>query len=209
MRHSSWPSSTPIVDRTSSHLRVKVLALMRFFGEGDPRDFPLHAAEFEDPIPSEVEIRENLSSLEGEASYIRGKFEAIWEDLREKSMKEMSRKTRRLDELRAGNWVYVYIPKLLQKKCGPRWEGPYQVEKVITESGTQLLVRGKVEHALNVKRAFVRSDVGRASDYAPSAPSGASSGANPNHPHKRARIAVAMRAACMDSGNPGGELLLI
>ena len=112
------------------------------------------------PLPVEEHEQENVELIVQELTGIRESFEEIWKSLRHNSFKNMQRMAANIEKLSEGDYVYVHIPKLLQRKYGSRWEGPKLVDKVLTESGTLLLVDGKLEHAFNLKKAFLRNSLG-------------------------------------------------
>ena len=85
---------------------------------------------------------------------IRHIFEETWKQMRSKSFNALKRKVRKVDQYESGDYVYVWIPKLMQDKIGTRWTGPYLVEKKINDNGNLVLVNGKIEHAYNLKKAI-------------------------------------------------------
>ena len=117
------------------------------------------ALPVEDVIPSDEHFEENLRSIMDEVRFIREQFEEVWVEMRSRSFGVMDKRVKRYDKLSPGDLVYTWIPKLMQKKLGSRWEGPYQVEKVLNdEVGNRVLVNGKMEHAFNLKRGLKRKE---------------------------------------------------
>ena len=166
--------------------------------------------DVDNPAPNEEQFQENIPVMLQEIDLVRYRFEEIWKSLREKSYSTMEGKIKRVDKLEVGDQVYSWIPKLLQSKYGERWQGPFVVEEVLSNSGTLVLIRGKVEHAYNLKKvnwrgSAVENPTLDARTDPPPRPKrkitdeqGAVS--------KRVRIAAAM---LLDARHPGGELLLL
>jgi hypothetical protein len=113
------------------------------------------AMESDDPVPEESQVFENIGSLIEERRAVARKYEEVWKALRTKSVRNMGRKVRNVDVLKVGDSVYAWIPKLRKQKHGPLWEGPYQVQEILTPTATIVRVNGKVEHAFNLKRAHL------------------------------------------------------
>jgi hypothetical protein len=104
------------------------------------------------PLPTDEQVMEGLSVTQEELQGIRDKYEEVWKLMRQERFLSMKDKSHgRVAEFSVGDRVYVWIPKLLQNKIGSRWEGPYNVESKVTESGTIWMVNGKAEHAYNMK----------------------------------------------------------
>ena len=161
----------------------------------------------EDPSPNQDQFEENISGIRGESQAIAEQFEEIWKQLRASSMSSLKARVRPAATIKEGDYVYSWIPKLLQVKDGSRWDGPMLVQKQITPSGTMFLVNGKVEHAFNLKKAFVREHDRPINDARELEPVSKPKRKLPiQNQDQRKRVRV---AAVMASRKPGGELLLI
>ena len=111
----------------------------------------------ENNAPTQAQFEENVGSIMEEVRYIREQFEEVWMAMRAKSFGVMDKRVKRYDTLSEGDLVYTWIPKLLQRKLGSRWEGPHRVDKVLNDQvGNRVLVNGKMEHAFNLKRGLKR-----------------------------------------------------
>ena len=81
------------------------------------------SAFFDDPAPEESEIVDGVETVLSESKLVAESFEEIWKQLRARSFEALSRRVRVEDVFAEGEYVYIYIPKLLQKKSGGSLEG--------------------------------------------------------------------------------------
>ena len=57
--------------------------------------------------------------------------------------------------VKTGDLVLIWIPKSRREKTSNRWEGPFVVERVLSE--VRVVINGKEEHVYNLKK-FVRKE---------------------------------------------------
>jgi hypothetical protein len=140
-----YEGSVEIVGRVMSPFEV-------FRGRMRPRILESNIA-VDNPVPSDEQVGNGLSTIQREMAVVRENFEGIWKANRQVSFNCMAEKQQREARVEVGDMVYVWIPKLLQDKIGARWEGPYLIEDRVTKEGTIWKVNGKQEHAYNLKKA--------------------------------------------------------
>jgi hypothetical protein len=109
------------------------------------------------------ELRDHAVAVVRERERIGSLFEEIWIRCREAVMKEIKRKQKGSEKFKVGDYVYVFVPpELRENKLDVRWEGPYRIDKVLSSVVYQ--IGNKIEHILNLKRAFVEEVVEDAVD---------------------------------------------
>jgi len=105
----------------------------------------------EDSRPSEDVVMDNIAEILKEQEEISNRLEEVWKDLREKSFKTIEKRHKPAKEsLKVGDMVMRYLPKRTRKKYQGRWEGPFVIEKVISD--VKVVINGTEEHVFNLKK---------------------------------------------------------
>ena len=118
------------------------------------------SAESDELWPSDEVAKSAVQRIEQERKEIYSRFENIWKEMRAASMREVRRKGGRLERFSEGQYVYIWIPReTRESKLGPRWEGPFRVDRVLGEARYQ--VGDRVEHSNNMKRVYWDDNPGR------------------------------------------------
>jgi hypothetical protein len=113
--------------------------------------------EVEDPTPTEMQMIDAVESICTNRSFIIKVFDDTWKRMRTAAIKEIGKRHKNAEQLRLGDRVYVWVPRLTRGKLDPQWEGPFEITEKL--SPVMWLVNGKVEHVYNLKKAAgVRED---------------------------------------------------
>jgi hypothetical protein len=108
-------------------------------------------APIEDPRPTDSQIADNVITLKSEQRAISEKFEEIWKNLREKSYNTIRKRFKPgKSPLKIGDLVMRWIPDGKRSKLTNRWEGPFEVQQIVSE--VQVVVEGIREHVFNLRR---------------------------------------------------------
>jgi hypothetical protein len=74
-------------------------------------------------------------------------------------MAEIQRRVGKVESFKEGEFVYVWLPPETRTgKLGPRWEGPFKIDKAL--GGARYQVGDRVEHSYNMKRAHLSVNPG-------------------------------------------------
>ena len=111
--------------------------------------------DVEDDIPRDPVVHTNLPRIIQVRDRLRAEYEAVWKQMRRMSAREIERRARHVVTFSEGDKVFIWINRLARDKLGCRWEGPYRIEKKI--SNVVFQVNGRSEHAYNMKRAIDQS----------------------------------------------------
>ena len=110
----------------------------------------------EDVYPTDGEVFDAVIRADADRTYIMEVFEETWKRMREKSMREISRRVRTHVEYQVGDFVWIWIPRERRDKTDLCWAGPFRISA--KESPVLYRIGNKLEHIKNLKKYLKETD---------------------------------------------------